>query len=80
MTRTTKNNWQPWKEEIERYKARETEGLDKDLKALEAHIKKLRQVCPKDSAGYPNNHALEYLNDLQMRLDGVNSYLSRAVG
>ena len=77
MPRNTKDNWQPWREEIKRYAGRESEGLDGDLKALEAHIKKLRKICPKDSAGYPNTTALIYLNKLQIRLDGVKSYLSR---
>ncbi|MBW8017875.1 MAG: hypothetical protein FVQ82_17025 [Planctomycetes bacterium] len=71
-----KDKWQPWRDEIERFKARETEGLDKELKALEAHIKKLREICPKDSAGYPTNRALAYLNKEQMRLNGAKSYLA----
>ena len=77
MPRLTKDNWQPWHDEIKRFKSRETEGLDKDLAALEAHIKKLREICPKDSAGYPTIRALTYLNKLQMHLDGVKSYLVR---
>ncbi|MBA7701591.1 hypothetical protein ES703_110331 [subsurface metagenome] len=77
MPRIKMDNWRPWLEEIKRYAARETEGLTKELAALEAHIKKLREICPKDSAGYPVNAALTYLNKLQMRLDGVKSYLSR---
>ena len=72
----TKNNWQPWYDEIKRFGARATEGLEKDLAALEAHIKKLRKICPKDSAGYPPVRALTYLNKLQTRLDGVRSYLT----
>ncbi len=75
-----KNNWQPWDDEIKRYRARETEGLDKDLAALEAHIKKLRKICPKDSAGHPLVRALTYLNKLQKRLDGIKSYLSGVSG
>jgi len=76
MPRLTKENWQPWHGEIKRFGARETEGLDKDLIALEAHIKKLRKICPKDSAGYPHTTALIYLNQLQTRLDEVRSYLA----
>jgi len=76
MPRLTKENWQPWHDEIKRYAARETEGMTKELAALEAHIKKLRKICPKDSAGYPLVRALTYLNKLQMRLDGVKSYLA----
>ncbi|MBA7606690.1 hypothetical protein ES703_13840 [subsurface metagenome] len=77
MPGVTKNNWQPWHDEIKRYAARETEGMTKELAALEAHIKKLREICPKDSAKYPTSRALTYLNKLQMRLDGVKSYLAR---
>jgi len=80
MARHTKNDWQPWHDEIKRFGTRETEGLDKDLKALEAHIKKLREICPKDSAGYPTTRALTYLNKLQGHLDGVKSYLTSVSG
>lgn len=72
-----KEDWQAWHEEINRYKNRETEGLTRDLEALEAHIKKLREVAPKDKAGYLQTNALIYLNTLQNRLDGVKTYLSR---
>ncbi|MBA7477218.1 hypothetical protein ES707_12620 [subsurface metagenome] len=80
MPRITKDNWQLWHAEIWRFGARETEGLDKDLKALAAHIKKLREICPKDSAGYPLVRALAYLNKLKIRLDGVRSYLAGVSG
>ncbi|MBA7575500.1 hypothetical protein ES708_17330 [subsurface metagenome] len=78
MPRDTKDRWQPWTDEIKRFGARETEGLDRDLAALAAHIKKLREICPKDCAGYPLVRALAYLNKLQMRLDEVKSYLAAA--
>jgi len=78
MTRTTRDDWQPWRDETKRFAERETEGLSKDLAALEAHTKKLREVCPKDSTGYPHNLALCYLNRLQIKLDGVKSYLATA--
>lgn len=80
MPRLTKDNWQPWHDEIKRFKAREPEGLDKDLAALAAHIKKLREICPKDSAGYPTTRALDCLNKLQMYLNGVKSYLAGVSG
>ena len=80
MPMITKEAWQPWHDEIKRFGARETEGLDKDLAALEAHIKKLREICPKDGAGYPPVRALAYLNKLQTRLDGVKSYLAGVSG
>ena len=72
-----KEDWQPWHDEIKLYAKRETEGLDKDLAALEAHIKKLREVAPRDCADFLQTNALIYLNSLQQRFDGVKSYLSR---
>lgn len=73
-----KEDWQPRHDEIKRYARRDTQGLDKDLAALEAHIKKLREVAPKDGAGISmHTTALIYLNSLQNRLDGVKGYLSR---
>lgn len=80
MTKPTKDSWKPWYAEIKRYGARESEGLDKDLVALKAHIKKLRKICPKDNAGYPTTRALIYLNKQQMHLDGVKSYLAGVSG
>ncbi|GAH93378.1 unnamed protein product [marine sediment metagenome] len=77
MTVLHKEDWQAWHDEIKHYAKRETQGLTRDLEALEAHIKKLREVAPKDSAGCRHTDALSYLNSLQLRLDGVKSYLSR---
>jgi len=76
MRRQTKADWQPWDNEIKRYRAEDSQGLNADMAALEAHIKQLRKICPKDSAGYPPNRALDYLNKLQKHLDGVKSYLA----
>lgn len=73
-----KEDWQPWHDEINRYARRETQGLTKDIEALEAHIKKLREVAPKDRAGYPYITALTYIDKLQGYLDRVKSYVSRA--
>ncbi|MBA7621321.1 hypothetical protein ES703_28681 [subsurface metagenome] len=78
MPRQTKDDWTAWHEEIRRYAQRETQGLSADLKALEQHIAKLREVCPKDRAEYPHLTALIYLNRLQIRLDEVKSYLAIA--
>jgi len=74
---TKKDDWQPWNDEIRRYTARGTEGLNKDIEALEAHIKKLQEICPKDSAGCRSTEALTYLHSLQLRLDEVRDYLAR---
>jgi hypothetical protein len=80
MTKPTETDRQPWHEEIKSYANRGTEGLSKDMAALEAHIKKLHEICPKDSTGFPHTAALIYLNRLQNRLDEVKQYLSAAAG
>ncbi len=76
MPRQRKDVWKAWHKEIRRYAHRETEGLTADIKALEQHIAKLREVCPKDSAEFPITTALIYLNRLQTRLDKVKGYLA----
>jgi hypothetical protein len=78
MPKLTKDDWKAWEEEKKRFAKRETGGFTADLKALEQHIAKLREVAPKDKAGWPHNTALAYLNQLQMRLDGIKSYVSGA--
>ncbi|MBA7478135.1 hypothetical protein ES707_13556 [subsurface metagenome] len=78
MPRITKDNWSAWHDEIKRYAKRETGGFAADLKALEQHIAKLREVAPKDKAGWLHNTALTYLNQLQMKLDGIKSYVAGA--
>lgn len=71
----TKDKWQAWHEERERYARRETKGFTADLKALEQHIAKLQEVAPKDEAGYCHTTALIYLNQLQMKLVSIKSYV-----
>ncbi len=78
MPRLTKENWKAWDEEKKRFAKRETGGFTADLKALEQHITKLREVAPKDKAGWPHNTALAYLNQLQMKLDSIKSYVAGA--
>lgn len=72
-----KGDWQPWHDEIKRYAKRDTQGVTRDLEALEAHIKKLGELAPKDKAGCRHTNAIIYLNTLQTRLTSVKSYLSR---
>ncbi len=78
MAGITKDNWSAWHDEINRYAKRETEGFTADLKALEQHIAKLREVASKDKAGWLHNTALTYLNRLQMKLDSIKSYVAGA--
>ena len=73
-----KADWEKWHEERERFARRETEGFEGDIKALEAHIKNLREVSPKDSAGYPVGDALSYIADLERKLSSIKSYVGRA--
>ncbi|MBA7584442.1 hypothetical protein ES708_26396 [subsurface metagenome] len=76
MPRLTKDDWKAWDEEKKRFAEREAGGFAADLKALEQHIAKLREVAPKDKAGWPHNIALTYLNQLQMNLDSIKSYVA----
>ena len=78
MKRATKTDWGPWREEIKRYAAQGSAGFDQDLKALKVHIKKLREVAPRDpGTSVPVIKCLAYLNNLQIRVDAVDSYLAR---
>ncbi len=76
MARITKDDWKAWNEEKKRFAKRETEGFTAEIKALEQHIKTLREVCPKDTAGYPHSTALWYLTGLQERVDEAKRYLA----
>lgn len=79
MARITKDDWKDWKEERKRFAKRETQGFSGDIKALEQHIKTLREICPKDTAGYPHSTALTILNELQQRVDAAKKYLAGIV-
>ncbi len=76
MARTTKDDWKAWNEERKRFAKRESQGFTSDIKALELHIKTLREICPKDTAGYPHTKALLVLNQLQQRVDEAKRYLA----
>jgi len=80
MARITKDDWKAWDEEKKRFAKRETQGFTGDIQALEQHIKTLREVCPKDAAGYPHSTALWYLNRLQQRVDEAKKYLAGVGG
>jgi len=71
----TKKNWEKWHEERQRFQTRNPEGFTIDLKALEAHIKKLTEVCPKDKADRPVVTALFVLDDLTKDYNRFKSYL-----
>lgn len=65
MARLTQQDWELWEKERTYFKARETEGFTKDFAALEAHIKRLQEVAPKDKAGWPVGQALKVIDQLQ---------------
>ena len=75
MPRLSKDDWKAWDEEKKRFANRETQGFTADIKALEQHIAKLREVAPKDKVGYCHTTALSYLSNLQMKLDSIKSYV-----
>ena len=77
MPAHTRNNWKAWNEERENFTARDTKGFTKDVAALEAHISKLIEVCPKDEAGWPRGTALEVIGDLQEDLETLRRYLAQ---
>jgi len=76
MARTTKDDWKAWNEERKWFAKREAQGFTAEIKALELHIKTLREICPKDTAGYPHTRALMVLNEEQKTLDVVKKYLA----
>jgi len=69
MKMTERADWSKWNEELESFKDRNTEGFMKDLAALEAHIKKLRKVSPKDKIGFPHMNAFDDLTRLASDLE-----------
>lgn len=80
MPRITKDGWKAWNEEKKRFAQRGAQGFTAEIKALEQHIKTLREVCPKDTAGYPLVRALMVLNGLQERVDEAKRYLAGVSG
>ncbi len=80
MARTTKDDWKAWNEERKRFAKREAQGFTAEIEALELHIKTLREICPKDTAGYPHSRALFELQKLQERLNEAKAYLAGVAG
>ena len=76
MPKPTRPDWTAWSKERREFAKREPQGFTAEIKALEQHIAKLREVCPKDTAGFPHMTALTELNKLQQRLDEAKRYLA----
>jgi len=60
--------WKAWNDERQRYSDYDTQGLEADIKALEAHIRVLQEVAPKDKAGWPDSNALQVIDKLKENL------------
>lgn len=73
--KATPVDWGPWNEERAAFTSRDTQGFSKDLAALEAHIKKLQSICPKDKAGWPVGLALYHISKLTKQYNSIRNYL-----
>lgn len=76
MPRLNKDDWQFWHKAIRQYRERQTEGLIKDLAALEAHIKELQRVAPKIAENIPHYQAAEYIERLQFQAKQARVWLA----
>jgi len=65
MPKKIKEDWEKWHAARTAFSARATEGFNTDLAALEAHIKNLQNIAPKDTAGWPVGTAMKVIDQLQ---------------
>ena len=72
----TKDDWKAWHYEIREYSNRPTQGWLRDIAALEAHIKFLREVAPRDNKATdrPCTTAMDYIQRLTERLREIQDY------
>jgi len=70
----TYEQWKEWNAERESFRDIETLGWEADIARLEAHIKKLIEVAPKDKAGWMNLNALDVVNLLKKDLIKAKTY------
>lgn len=75
MTFNTTEQWKAWNQERERFKNRETQGLQEDIATFRAYIFKLTNIAPKDKAGFPVGHALSIIDDLKKELARYLSWI-----
>lgn len=73
---TEPKDWTDWKAERRRFTGRDTEGFTKDMAALEAHIKALTEVIPKDKAGFPDLTALFLIQTLTRDYNSFKDFLN----
>ena len=71
---TTKEQWEEWNKERERYRELESQGYEQDIENLTAHIKKLLDIAPKDKAGWMNLNALDVVTQLRQKLLGAKTF------
>lgn len=76
MPKPTNADWAKWHAEIEHFHDRTSDGFAGDIIALETHIKKLVEICPKDAIDYPIWAAREYILQLQTALENAKRYLT----
>ena len=74
MAALNNQDWKPWNEERKRFLERETQGYQEDIYALEQHIFKLLEVCPKDKTNFPHLSALDVINKLKVTLHQARAF------
>lgn len=80
MSRVNSSDWKAWNQEIESYRHYRSHGLIADMKVLEAHIAKLREVAPKDKAGWLDWRALYLVDKLENDLALGKTWLGQMPG
>jgi len=73
----TQEEWIKWNNERQRFRELETQGYEQDMANLEAHIKTLTEVAPKDKAGWMNLNALDVVDLLQKELERVKTFYGK---
>ncbi|MBA7711827.1 hypothetical protein ES703_120793 [subsurface metagenome] len=77
MSRVNSSDWKAYNQEIELYRHYGSQGISADMKALEAHIAKLREVAPKDKAGWLDWRALYMVEKLENDLAAGKAWLGQ---
>jgi hypothetical protein len=75
MTHTKAQNWKQWDKERDAFEARLPRGFTLDLQALQAHIARLLEIAPKDSAGRIETNAYIIIERLQKDYNRFSEYL-----
>lgn len=78
--RITKADWELWNKERLSFANRDTVGFIRDIRALETHIKNLKEICPRDAVGSPAIGALHVLDKLTADLKRFKRYFKTVTG